>query len=155
MLFLVCLVTRELDMCCWHSFLLFFREEANYAIKKDFRPTFNFCILLDMWSNLWLSSLTFAIKMHTIVSEVRTLFCNEVLQYYRRKTQSLHNTASESYANILSSLHWLVCRLFGNKIIFSNPLFFCLAIAQRPLPSIVFALLFVHLLHLSASLPIQ
>ena len=103
MLFLVYLDVLQLDLCGSYSFLLFFREEANYAIKKGLRPIFNFCnfcILLDMWSNLRLSSVTFAIKMLTIVSEVRILSCNKVFQYYQRKTQSLHNTASESYANI-------------------------------------------------------
>ena len=75
-------------MCCWYSFLLFFREEANYVIMKGFRPTFNFCsfyILLDMWSNLRLGSVTFGIKVHTIVSEVRMLFANKVLQHFKEK----------------------------------------------------------------------
>ena len=105
MLFAVYLVILKLDMCCWYSFLLFFREEASYAIKKGFRPTFNFCnfcIFLDMWSNLLLSSVTFAIKMHTVVSEVRILFCHKVCTILskKKKTQSLHNTTSESYAKI-------------------------------------------------------
>ena len=49
MLFLVSLVILELDICCWYSF--FFWDEDNYV--------------------------TFPIKMHTIVSEVRILFCNK------------------------------------------------------------------------------
>ena len=103
MLFLSYLVILKLDMCCWYSFLLRFREEANYVIKKGFRPIFNFCnfcILLDMWSNLHLSTVTSTIKLYTMVSEVMILFCNKVLQCNQRKTQSLHNNASETYANI-------------------------------------------------------
>ena len=80
--------------------LVAFQRGSQLCYKKGFRLTFSFCILLDMWSNLRLSSITFAIKMHTIVSKVKILFCNKVLQYYQRTTQSLHNTASDSYANI-------------------------------------------------------
>ena len=60
----------------------------------------SFAFYYIQWSNLCLSSVTFAIKMHTIVSEVRKLFCNKVLQYHQRKIQSLYNTASECNANI-------------------------------------------------------
>ena len=77
---------------------------------------------LDMWSNLHLSSVTFPIKMHTIVSEVRILFCNKVLQYYQRKIQALHNT-DQRVMPILLLLQWLVCSLSGNIIIFYNPSF--------------------------------
>ena len=60
----------------------------------------SFAFYYTQWSNLRLSSVTFATKMHTIASEVRKLFCNKVLQYHQRKIQSLYDTASESNANI-------------------------------------------------------
>ena len=104
-------------MYCWYSFLLFLGDETNYVIKKRFEPTSkfcNFCILLKMWSNWRLSSEPFAIKMHTIVCEVRILLCNKVLQYYQRKTQSLRNTTwstSESYADITIAIDWFAAFL--------------------------------------------